>query len=322
MKLVFIIPYFGEFKSYFQLFLNSCKTNPDVTWLIFTDNEVAYEYPKNVTIIHNTFQELKNKIQSKFDFPIVLDKPYKLCDYKPAYGYIFEEYIREYDAWGYCDTDLIWGDISKFINTSMLDQYDKIGDLGHCTIYKNTPEINTAFMLGIEGHLLYKQFFSTNTNNSFDEEYKDSINNIFKDYNYKILPTGKMAANIYTKSSDFKLTYLDANKHYQIEKKSKSAFIWQNGGLNRFTVENNEIKRDEYLYIHMQSRNMKVNSHSNMCYKIIPNSFDDLEINDINPNNFPKYKHMNLHYFRLRTHNLITKIKYKMISLRKMNWGR
>lgn len=285
--------------------------------MIFTDNKVNYEFPSNVKVIHITFKELKNKIQKKFSFPIVLETPYKLCDYKPAYGYIFNEYIHEYDAWGYCDIDLIWGNISDFITSSTLEQYDKIGDLGHCTIYKNKQQINEAFMLNIGDDIPYKRVFSIDTNNSFDEEYKGSINNIFEEHGLRILPTGKMAANVYTKSSDFKLTYLiNDNKKYVIEKKSKSIFIWNNGRLLRLIKENGLIKKYEYMYIHMQSREMKVNNYNKNNYKIIPNSFDDLESDDITIDNFPKYKHLNLHYFRLRTHNLIAKIKFKIFGLK------
>ena len=53
--------------------------------------------PKNVKVIKSTFEDIRNIIQSKFDFKIILDQPYKLCDYKPSYGYVFEEYIKEYD---------------------------------------------------------------------------------------------------------------------------------------------------------------------------------------------------------------------------------
>ena len=35
-KAIFIIPYFGHFNNYFQLFLNSCAYNRDFDWLIFT----------------------------------------------------------------------------------------------------------------------------------------------------------------------------------------------------------------------------------------------------------------------------------------------
>ena len=52
-------------------------------------------------------------------------------------------------------------------------------------------------------------------------------------------------------------------------------------------------------------------------YKIIPNSFDDLEKYPITISNFNKIKrkHFNFHYFRLRTYNLIDKIK-KYIRMR------
>lgn len=316
LKIAFIVPYFGQFRNYFQLFLNSCEKNPNVTWLIFTDNRNDYDYPNNVKVFHITFDELRKKFQKKFDFPIILDTPYKLCDYKPSYGYVFEDYIKGYDAWGYCDTDLIWGDISKFLSKELLNKYDKIGDLGHCTVFKNTYEINRMFMNDIDGIYPFKKYFSVSKNNSFDEEYKNSVNNIFNSHGYKILPTGKMAANIYTKSSNFKLTYLDKNQRYKIERKSKNIFVWKNGKLLRFVNSNNKISKEEFLYLHLQSRNMKININNQKIYKIIPNSFDDLDNDILDPNNFPKVKHMNLHYFRLRTHNLNAKIRYRLFGLK------
>ena len=45
-----------------------------------------------------------------------VNSPYKLCDYKPVYGLIFDEDLQDYDFWGHCDVDLIFGDIRKFIN--------------------------------------------------------------------------------------------------------------------------------------------------------------------------------------------------------------
>lgn len=37
-KCAFVLPYYGKFGNYFQLFLNSCATNTDYDWLIFTDD--------------------------------------------------------------------------------------------------------------------------------------------------------------------------------------------------------------------------------------------------------------------------------------------
>lgn len=60
-KICFIIPYFGNFKNYFQLFLNSCRLNSDINWLIITDNKDEYDYPKNVKRIELGFNDLRKR---------------------------------------------------------------------------------------------------------------------------------------------------------------------------------------------------------------------------------------------------------------------
>lgn len=307
-KGVFIIPYFGEFNNYFQLFLNSCEKNPDYDWLIITDNSDEYVFPSNVIVKRMSFKNIQNLVKSKFDFKVNLTYPYKLCDLKPMYGYIFSDFLKEYRFWGHCDTDLIFGKISNFINEEDLNYYDKIGCLGHFTLYKNNLKVNTAFMLPLNGKERYKEVLSYDYNVSFDEEYNQSINNIFNQHGFKIKRLPKIAG-IYPKSSNFKVVKLNDDWSYTVEKKSKNLFIWNNGILKRFIKSKTKVTESEYLYIHFQSRNMKVNIQNNSIFKIIPNSFDELEVNQINFNTFPKYKHINLHYFRLRTYNLMVKTR-------------
>ena len=66
-KAIFIIPYFGHFNNYFQLFLNSCAYNRDFDWLIFTDDQTNYKYPHNVRVEYCSFQDIQNKFREKFD---------------------------------------------------------------------------------------------------------------------------------------------------------------------------------------------------------------------------------------------------------------
>lgn len=315
-KLVFIIPYFGKFNNYFQLFLNSCAKNPDIDWLIFTDDKRNFNYPKNVIVNYISFNEVKNRFQRYFDFKINLEFPYKLCDFKPTYGLIFEEYIKKYKFWGHCDTDLIWGNINKFITDKMLADYDKIGILGHCTIYKNTKYINNLFKKSLNGLEIYKKVYTSNQGYAFDEEFNNSINNIFEQEKCKIYYK-EMQANIYTKSSDFRLTNLNKDKKtYSIEENKKAFFVWDNGHIYRYIYINNKVEKHEYLYIHMQSRKMNIhllNINTNR-FKIIPNSFDELEVLEINKKNFHniRRKYFNLHYFKLRSKNLYIKIKRRL----------
>ena len=81
------------------MFLNSCGQNSEFDWLIFTDDRRDFVYPDNVRVHYCEFRDIQELFQSKFDFPIRLNDPRKLCDYKPAYGYVFQEYISQYDFW-------------------------------------------------------------------------------------------------------------------------------------------------------------------------------------------------------------------------------
>lgn len=311
-KIAFIIPYFGKFNNYFELFLSSCKYNPTIDFLIFTDDKTKYNYPKNVKVEYMTFNKLKKLFQSKFDFKISLEKPYKLCDYKPAYGYVFSEYLKSYDFWGFCDTDLIFGDIRKFYTDTLLNKYDKIGVLGHCSIFRNNKVINSVFKNDIDGEEIYKKVFfrkenSSRTGEPFDEEFKKSINVLFENAGYKIYEKDQ-AANIYMKSSNFRLTtYNKKLNDYSIEDKQNAIFIFDKGKLFR---HNRLDETDtDFLYIHLQSRKMKINTNNFNTFKIIPNSFDEVDLTKLNNE---KIKHLNLHYFRLRSKNLIVKTKRRL----------
>lgn len=314
-KACFIIPYFGKFNNYFQLFLNSCSRNLDFDWLIFTDDRGSYLYPDNVQIIYITFPELRDQIQKKFSFEIALDRPYKLCDFKPAYGYIFEEYLAAYPFWGHCDTDMIWGQISHFITENDWKSFDKIGILGHCTLYRNVCEISRLFMTTAR----HKEVYSDQENCSFDEEFCDSINGIF-------IAAGKRVdmrehqANLYTKSSDFRLVrYNGDHSKYLVEDKKKGVFVWNEGVLTRYLETGNGLESMEYMYLHMQARPMQVRISSRNIFKIIPNAFEDLEVSAITAENIGriKSKNFNLHYFRLRSHNLKLKIQKRLKNIKR-----
>ena len=308
-KTLIILPYFGKFNNYFQLFLNSCGANPDFNFLIVTDDHDEYIYPENVKVVYMTLNELRVKVQSLFsEISVSLETPYKLCDYKPAYGYIFSEYIKGYDYWGHCDNDLIFGNIKKFVNYSKLEKYDKLGVLGHLTIYKNTKNNNELF----KSNDRYKTVFSSEQIFQFDEEFGDSINNIFRENGKKIYQFVDIA-DLYVKTSNFKITnYQIKTNDYVTDKKARCFFIWDNGSLFRYEKSKKNLTKKEFLYIHIQKRRMIINNKNMNIYKIIPNAFDDLE-KDFFEGKYSKIKckHFNLHYFRFRFKCLIKRLRRK-----------
>ena len=184
-SICYVVPYFGTLpKTSFRLWLKSCKANPTVNWIIFTDDKTEYDYPDNVKVYYTTLDEIRERFQSFYDFPIVLDRGWKLCDYKIAYGEIFEKELKGYDFWGNCDIDLMWGNIRKFYTDEILEKYDKIGYQAHSTLYKNTPEVNKRYRTVIDGLDNYKMAFSESEGHAFDEV---GIEEIYKKLNIPYL---------------------------------------------------------------------------------------------------------------------------------------
>ncbi|MBO7090099.1 MAG: hypothetical protein J6W70_09355 [Lentisphaeria bacterium] len=145
-RIAIVICWFGPLPVVFPLWCKSCAANPTVDWLLFTDQEPSV--PDNVHVHRMSFAEIGELARRKLDFPeLSLEKPYKLCDYKVMYGVIFDDWLKEYDFWGYCDLDMVFGDLRGFFSDEMLDRYDKLLSCGHLSLYRNTPEVNSRFRL-------------------------------------------------------------------------------------------------------------------------------------------------------------------------------
>ena len=259
-KCVFILPYFGKFNDYFNLFLKSCEKNAKYNWLIFTDDIKKYNYPSNVSVIYTTFDEIKECFKNKIGFEISLPSPYKLCDFKPTYGLVFEEYIQEYEYWGHCDCDVIFGNLDKILSPLLNEGFDKLFAAGHLTIYKNTLENNRRFLQDYHGKNLAKEFLEVPEICWFDEDWKtDNIHTMFLESSAKVYsevlafnPSGKYAYFV-------QRNYIPAEHRYVEERYKKALYAWNDGNIIRQTLEENELKVEEYLYLHLQHRKMRVN---------------------------------------------------------------
>lgn len=298
-KCCFIIPYFGKLPNYFQLFLKSCEYNPDFNWLVFTDDMTAYKYPDNVLRIKMSFEELRQLVQSKFDFTICLSKPYKLCDYKPAYGYIFEEYLSNYQAWGHCDVDVVLGHLNDFISDRDLGLYDKMFCLGHMVIYKNTRENNRVFMSSFRGSSLYKESFTTDKITVFDEEgisYERNINQIFLDEGKRVYEVDH-SLNINNNRLQFRRTVFKGNTEYpnrcgfEAEPYRPSVYLWDKGFVNRYFMYDGKLIKGNYPYIHLQGRKMTCSDSvlGSPVIQIVPNSFILPKNLNVNISNFSDF---------------------------------
>lgn len=265
--LCFIIPYFGKLPKEFPCFLLTVKHNPEYNWLLFTDDKVPYVFPSNIKVINCTFDDIRNRIQKKFEFPIALDSPKKLCDYKPAYGYIFEDYINGYDYWGYCDIDEYYGNLKRFIDRSYLEKFERVFFLGHMTIYKNSPKTNTLFMKCDSRHVeidSYEKIFSSKNNYVFDEYVPNQVNmfdlcaqngilqcnDVFY---YDVLPFKSSFRNVVLNVDTLQWVYSSKNSPY--------IFYWENGILYAICLQNGAIVKSEIMYVHIQKRRLNIQKY-------------------------------------------------------------
>lgn len=293
--IILIVPYFGKLPSGFQLWLEGCRFNPTINWLLFTDDQHAYDYPQNVCVRYTSFPEIKKRIQKLYDFPIVLDSPYKLCDYRVAYGEIFENEIKGYDFWGYCDVDLLFGNIRKLITNEILETYEKIGFQGHLTFFKNCPEAAKRYRESTKGIPSYQEIFTSSASCLFDENIIEAL------YDYLQIPVYREVhfAHLLKYFKDFHLGYLPQEEAY---KNDNNIFSWKKGTLYRYYLKNGSAARDEMLYIHFFCRemNIKIRSYDNLSQVILyPNCIE--EMNDpISETLIKRKAHTSLVIFKLK----------------------
>lgn len=302
----FIIPFFGPFPNYFRLFLKTCGYNKDFNWLIFTDNSIDYNTPCNVCLVHLSFNKLREIVQSKFDFPISLETPYKLCDYKPAYGYIFEDYLRDYRFWGHCDIDVLMGDLSRYLTLDLLGKYDKLFCMGHFTLYKNTPKVNKGFMLPLNGIQVYRNAYTNDDIYVFDEECRtdDNVNRIFKKNSFLVFEEDVSLNFTIFKNKFYRTKYVgfdNGAQGYIVESDRTKLVTWESGHVYRYMLKEGRVLKEEFMYLHLQERHMRFNiktlEHNSI--KIVPDRFLPLTNQIIDKSSYEKEKKdfLNLHLF-------------------------
>ncbi len=264
IKKIVILPYFGKFNSYFKLWFDSCAFNKSIDWLIFTDCDVPYEAP-NIKVFKTTLKQLKEDFQKDFDFKLSLEQPYKLCDYKPLYGYLFRDYIKEYDFWGYCDCDLIFGDIDAFLDESLFRDYDKVLRNGHLSFTKNKPEINEIF----RKYDTYRVVLSSPAIYNYDEAvgaYRPGFAAEMLDSGYKMYQCTDYIADIKYTNFPFRIVS---------DPQVISVFSFENGKVYRITQgADSGYSKTEVMYFHLQKRKMCVECDLNeSSFLVIPNKF-------------------------------------------------
>lgn len=246
IKINIIAIYFGNLPSYFNLWLNSCEKNEFITWTLISDSDLKVSYtPKNVIVHRISMNQIQERILNKTGINVVFDNPYKLCDFRPAYGEIFSDILRGFDYWGHCDLDMIFGNLSSYLSNKVLE-YEKIYSVGHLTLYKNIESVNGFYKINVPGTFNWKDVFLDKKHWGFDEHIgvnkkwlKVKPNEFY--YNESII------ADIDPSIRRFELCSGLKNKFRQ-------GFVYKNGRVFHVYLKSENIIYIEKMYIHFQKR--------------------------------------------------------------------
>lgn len=322
MKIKIISPYFlkenASLPKHFQLYLNSCGKNPEYEWLFISNADMEqYQVPQNVVIVKQEFEAFREFVQSKFDFPISLENPYKLCDYKVLYGYIFAEYLEGFDFWGYADsTDLIWGKLSDFITEDVLRQYDKIYTKGHLTLYRNKKEYVECFLNYEKDGITYKDALESRESWATDETGKININTAWREIGYSEYVQESDIADLSPLHFEFRMAMQLPSGKILEENNKNRVFEWQKGKLYGYYVQEDEVIKEEFAYLHFQKRNMKLNVDTETLkdhFFVRPNEFvDNLSIKADEIKKVTRHKSFYIQFFLLKYKGLKAKIKRRI----------
>ncbi|NRO27084.1 DUF6625 family protein [Lactobacillus helveticus] len=159
-KIAIIIPYFGKIPPIFEAWLISAESNKNIDFIIaicdfiiFTDDISIkkYKVTDNIKIYIESFDDFKQRFQEKINFKISLDYPYKLCDYRPMYGLVLSDLLKEYDFWGF-------GDLSQYITNDVLNSFDRIFNYGALSLYKHEEKTKgyEAVKFSLQSGTLFK----------------------------------------------------------------------------------------------------------------------------------------------------------------------
>lgn len=150
-RILFVIPYFGRWPFWLPLFLESCRRNSDIDWLLFSDCGKPDNLPPNVSVQSISFDDYCRTVSERLKINFAPKSACKLCDIKPALGYIHADRLEGYDFWAFGDIDLVYGDLRSYFTAERLARYDFFSTherrvAGHLCLMRNTRSKRELFM--------------------------------------------------------------------------------------------------------------------------------------------------------------------------------
>ena len=145
----FVMMYYGRWPFYWELWARSAANNPQFDFIILTDLPRPSFLPENVHLVSIGLDEVMIRLSAVLGFPTRRpESVHKLADFKAWLGLAFADLLEGYSYWGYCDLDLVFGDLTPLKQAVDSSRADFISPwdhtVGHCTLIRNASEVNEA----------------------------------------------------------------------------------------------------------------------------------------------------------------------------------
>lgn len=187
-KIILIQLWLGKIPDYFWYHYETTK-NLNVDFLVFTDSGLVVDSP-NYKVIPITKDEVERKLSSMLNYEYKIINSSKVSDLKSCLGELFEEYITNYDFFGFYDIDTLFGDLQKWV-IPYTKEYEVISHAdelycnrisGPFTIIKNTYENRRLYRKKIDRFI---EISNINYVCSFDEQEMSEI--LIENCNVKLI---------------------------------------------------------------------------------------------------------------------------------------
>jgi hypothetical protein len=229
-KIALVQVWMGKLPSYFQYHFETCKKQK-IDFFFFTDQDVEYSSP-NFKFIKTDLKSIEKRLSNKIGKEISIKNSYKLCDVKPAYADIFDDYLKDYDFVGYYDIDTLFGDIQEWIKPELNYDIISFGEekffnriSGPFVLMKNREDIRS----------IYKS----------DHRFSSAMEN----ENYSDYDEGSFTDTLKEKGISYKIIFNSSNVNPETGKVEYDA-IWSGGKvyiegkeklLHHFYLKNNVV---------------------------------------------------------------------------------
>ena len=293
MKSIAMINFYfaDKIPDYMDFYLSSLSYNNTIDLFLFTNLDISSP-SRNIRIVKSSFEEFRAKIvegvsremkKRGYADEVIIESVYKLADFRPTFGVCFQDYLKDYDFWGGCDLDLVFGDVRKYLPDEILNHYDKIFEHGHFFLIRNEDECNTAFLEDFD--YCFKGALHIRKNSFFEEVYEKpwlphgGVNSIF-DRRNKLYKNRKALCDV-----SFKYGNLIDLKNPSGG--NRNLFVFSQGNLFRYSLIDGQVVKDEVFYAHFQKRHLEAHTKEKNKFIVGNTAFEPYE--EIDEKTFDKY---------------------------------